>query len=120
MLAHRQRRLLTIKTVNRAIENALADKDGRPLAAALTELTRLAVEQTVQYSVYEDPGQQYDPKNGQQFQLQLDIQGLQSYVQTHKDATERDSLKQYGEYLKKEIEVLTPHCHLEIALTTGH
>jgi hypothetical protein len=31
-----------------------------------------------------------------------------------KGATERDRLTQYREYLKKEIEVLTPQCHLEI------
>jgi hypothetical protein len=115
MLASRQRELLTAKKVNAAIENALADKsDDHPSAAALTELTKFAVEQTTKYSVYKQ-GQQYDPEAGQQFRLQLDIQNLQHYVQAEQNgATERDRLTQYSEYLKKEIEVLTPHCHLEI------
>ena len=98
-----------------AIEKALADKaDDHPAAVALTELTKFAVEQTVKYSVYQN-GQQYDPDAGQQFQLQIDIQNLQHYVQVEqKGTTERDRLTQYREYLKKEIEVLTPQCHLEI------
>jgi hypothetical protein len=116
MLAYRQRRLLTIKSVASAIEKALADKtDDHPAAAALTELTKFAVEQTVKYAVYQT-GQQYDPNAGQQFQLQIDIQNLQHYVQVEQNGTtERDRLTQYGEYLKKEIEVLTPQCHLEIS-----
>lgn len=115
MLASRQRQLLTIKSVYSAIEKALADKaDDHPAAAVLTELTKFAVEQTVKYSVYQN-GQQYDPDAGQQFELQIDIQNLQHYVQMEqKGTTERDHLTQYREYLKKEIEVLTPQCHLEI------
>ena len=115
MLANRQRQLLTIQRVNSAVENALADKtNDHPTAAAMTELTKFAVEQTVKYAVYQK-GQQYDPNASQQFQVQLDIQNLQHYVQTTPPGTtERDRLTQYGEYLRKEIEVLTPQCHLEI------
>jgi hypothetical protein len=115
MLAQRQRRLLTIKKVISAIDGALANKaDDHPSAAALAELTKIEVEQTVKYAVYQT-GMQYDPEKGLQFQLMLDIQNLQHYVQAdQKGTTERDRLTQYGEFLKSEVEALTPHCHLEI------
>jgi hypothetical protein len=116
MLAQRQRRLLTIKKVISAIDGALANKaDDHPSAAVLAELTKIQVEQTVKYAVYQT-GMQYDPEKGLQFQLMLDIQNLQHYVQAEqKGTTERDRLTQYGEYLRKEVEALTPHCHLEIS-----
>jgi hypothetical protein len=116
MLAQRQRRLLIIKKVISAIDGALANKaDDHPSAAALAELTKIQVDQTVKYAVYQT-GMQYDPEKGLQFQLMLDIQNLQHYVQAEqKGTTERDRLTQYGEFLKKEVEALTPHCHLEIS-----
>jgi hypothetical protein len=115
MLAARQRRLLTIKKVNNAIENALANQaDDHPGAAALTELTKASIEAATRNTVYQK-GQQYDPDVGQQFPLQMDIQNLQYNLQREQKATtERDRLIEYGEYIEKEIEVLTPHCHLEI------
>jgi hypothetical protein len=115
MLAARQRRLLTIKKVNSAIENALANQaDDHPGGAALTELTKFAIDAATKNTVYQK-GQQYDPEVGQQFPLQMDIQNLQFNLQREQKATtERDRLIEYGEYIKKEIEVLTPHCHLEI------
>jgi hypothetical protein len=115
MLAQRQRRLLTIKKVISAIDGALANKaDDHPSEAALAALTKIEVEQTVKYAVYQT-GMQYDPEKGLQFQLMLDIQNLQHYVQAEqKGTTERERLTQYGEFLKTEVEALTPHCHLEI------
>jgi hypothetical protein len=115
MPANRQRQLLTLKRVERAIENALANQaDEHPGTAALTELTKAAIEAATRNSVYQK-GQQYDPEVGQQFPLQMDIQNLQYNLQREQKATtERDRLIEYGEYIKKKIEVLTPHCHLEI------
>jgi len=115
MLTSRQGQLLTVKKVNGAIENALADKaDDHPTAAAEAELTKLSVTSAVEYATFKD-GQQYDPEARIQWRLQIEMRNLESYVQSEQKATtERDRLTQYGEYLKKEIEVLTPHCHLEI------
>jgi len=115
MLANRQRQLLAKKMVNMAIENALASQaDEHPGTAALAELTKAAIEAATKNSVYQK-GQQYDPEVGQQFPLQMDIQNLQYNLQREqRDTTESDRLIQYGAYIKKEIEVLTPHCHLEI------
>jgi hypothetical protein len=115
MLAQRQRQLLVNKEVIQAIDNALANKaDDHPGAAALTELTKLAVEQTVEYSRYQE-GAQYDPEKDQQYLLQMDIGNLQYNLHGEQKATtERDRLADYREYLSKVVEVLTPHCHLEI------
>jgi hypothetical protein len=116
MLAQRQRRLLTIKQVIGAIENALANKaDDHPGAAAITELMKVVIEQTARKVDYQNGP--YDPEQNQQYQLQIDIQNLQWNLQREQKATtERDRLADYRELLKEEVEVLTPHCHLEIAL----
>jgi hypothetical protein len=80
----------------------------------LTELTKIAVDQTVKYSRYQE-GAQYDPEKGQQYHLQVDIGNLQYNLQREQKATtERDRLTDYREYLSKVVEVLTPQCHLEI------
>jgi hypothetical protein len=115
MLANRQRQLLIDKEVITAIDIALANKeDDHPGAAALTELTRIAVEQTVKYSRYQE-GAQYDPGKDQQYHLQMDIGNLQYNLQREQKATtERDRLTDYREYISKVVEVLTPQCHLEI------
>jgi hypothetical protein len=115
MLAGRQRQLLIDKEVIQAIDNALANKaDDHPGAAALAELTKIAVEQTVKYSRYQE-GAQYDPEKDQQYLLQMDIGNLQYHLQREQKATtERDRLTEYREYLSKVVEVLTPQCHLEI------
>jgi hypothetical protein len=116
MLADRQRQLLIDKEVIQAIDNALADKtDDHPGTTALAELTKIAIDQTVKYSRYQE-GAQYDPEKGQQYHLQMDIGNLQSNLQQEQKATtERDRLADYREYLSKVVEVLTPQCHLEIA-----
>ena len=68
----------------------------------------------VKYATYQE-GQLYDPEARLQFRLQIEIQNMEHNIQSEqKDTSERDRLAQYGEYLKKEIEVLTPHSHLEI------
>jgi hypothetical protein len=115
MLAGRQRQLLIDKEVIQAIDNALANKaDNHPGVAALAELTKIAVEQTVKYSSYQE-GAQYDPEKGQQYFLQMSIGNLQSNLQQEQKATtEREKLADYREYLIRVVEVLTPQCHLEI------
>ncbi len=115
MLADRQRQLLIDKEVIQAIDNALTDStDDHPGATALAELTKIAVEQTVKYSHYQE-GAQYDPEKDQQYHLQMDIRNLQYSLQREQKATtERDRLTDYREYLNKVVEVLTPQCHLEI------
>ncbi|MGC1619156.1 MAG: hypothetical protein WA765_11775 [Candidatus Acidiferrum sp.] len=116
MLAGRQRQLLIDKEVIQAIDHALANQaDDHPGAAALTELTKNAVEQTVKYSRYQE-GAQYDPEKGQQYLLQMAIGNLQYNLQREQKATtERDRLTDYRGYQSEVVEVLTPQCHLEIS-----
>jgi hypothetical protein len=48
--------------------------------------------------------------------LQSGIQNLRNMQQPRKGTTERDLLRQYVEEQEKRIELMTPHCYLEIDL----
>lgn len=109
MVANRRKDLLVMKKTDEAIENALADPaNDHPASAALAELTKAAID-----AATHKPDGTYDPAQGLQWPLQNAIQSL-SYMQGGK--TERERLTQYVEEQEKRVELMTPHCHLEIAL----
>jgi hypothetical protein len=112
MIANRQRDLLVMKKVNEASENALADPtNDHPIAAAITELTKAAIE-----AATHKPDGAYDAAQGLQWPLQNAMQNLSNMQGQQGGRTERERLKQYVEEQAKRVELMTPHCHLEIAL----
>jgi len=118
MVATRQRELLAMKKANEIIKNALSDQtNDHPAAVALTELTKYAAESMSREHGMDDMD---DPEQGQEAYLQGDIQNLR-YMQRpqafgpQEGKTERERLTQYVEEQEKRVELMTPHCHLEIA-----
>jgi hypothetical protein len=112
MIANRQKDLLVMKKVNEAIQNSLADQTNEhPTAAALAELAKAAIE-----AATHKPDGTYDPAQGRQWPLQNAIQSLSSIQGQQRGTTERESLTQYVEEQEKRVELMTPHCHIEIAL----
>jgi len=114
MLAERQGSLMAMKKVNEIINNALANPaTEHPTTAAITELSKYLVEDTNQTD--DDPF-----GHTQHMNLRNDIQGeIQNlpYLQRPQQGTsERERLTRYVEEREKRIELMTPHCHLEIAL----
>jgi hypothetical protein len=104
MLTSRQAQLQQRKEADELIRNALADATNEhPVAAILPELSKRRAEAM-----------------GKGFFL-MDISTLQNMQEPQaygpqKGMTERERLKQYVEEQEKEVELMTPHCHLEIAL----
>jgi hypothetical protein len=112
LLAMRQGSLLALKRVNEAIKNALADPASEhPTATAMADLTKYVVELATRKQ--DGP---YDPETNQRMSLESDIQNLRNMQQPQKGTTERERLMQYVEEQDKRIELMTPHCHLEISL----
>jgi hypothetical protein len=112
MIANRQKDLLVMKKVNEASEIALADSTNEhPIAAAITELTKAAIE-----AATHKPDGAYDAAQGLQWPLQNAIQNLSNMQGQQGGRTERERLKQYVAEQEKRVELMTPHCHLEIAL----
>lgn len=110
MLANRQKELLVMKKTDEAIENVLADQSNdHPAAAAIADLTKAAIE-----AATHKPDGPYDPEQNLQWPLQNSIQSLSSMQGQQKGKTERERLTQYVEDQEKRIELMTPHCHLEI------
>jgi hypothetical protein len=111
LLANRQGSLLAMKKTNEVIKNALADTGNEhPAATVITDLTKYVVETaTKQYG----PS---DPEMNERTSLENDIQYLRNMQRPHKGKTEREVLSQYVEDQEKRIELMTPHCHLEIEL----
>jgi hypothetical protein len=107
-LANRQGSLQHMKEEDELIRNALADSTNEhPVAAILTELNKRQFEEMGKHGFFYSPG----PSNLQN--LQRPTYGPQ------KGMTERERLTQYVEEQEKKVELMTPHCHLEIALTSG-
>lgn len=108
MLAYRQHQLQQMKDEDELIRNALADPaNEHPVAGVLTELNKRRVEEM--------------NKPGQQFPMDLSNSALRSMQQPiaygpMKGMSERERLTQYVEEQEKKVELMTPHCHLEIAL----
>jgi len=104
-LANRQGALQQMKEEDELIRNALADSTNEhPVAAVLTELNKRRVEEMGKQASFYSPG----PSNLQN--LQRPAYGPQ------KGMSERERLTQYVEEQEKKVELMTPHCHLEIAL----
>ena len=112
MVANRRRHLLVMKKTDEAIENALADPaNDHPVAAALAELTKAAIEAATHKQ--DSP---YDTAQGLQWPLENAIQNLSNIQGQQGGKTERERLAQYVEEQEKRVELMSPHCHLEIAL----
>jgi hypothetical protein len=108
MLAYRQHQLQQMKDTDELIRNALVDEANvHPVAVVLTQLNKRRVEEM--------------DKPGQRFPMDLSDSELRSMQQSisygpMKGKTERERLTQYVEEQEKKVELMTPHCHLEIAL----
>lgn len=107
LLANRQGSLQQMKEEDELIRNALADQTNEhPVAAVLTELNKRRAE------AMEKPHQGFfSPMNPSNLQnLQRPAYGPE------KGKTERERLTQYVEEQEKRVELMIPHCHLEIVL----
>ena len=108
MLANRQHQLQQMKDTDELIRNALADEtNAHPVAVVLTQLNKRRVEEM--------------DRPGQRFPMDLSDSELRSMQQPisygpMKGKTERERLTQYVEEQEKKVALMTPHCHLEIAL----
>jgi hypothetical protein len=104
-LANRQGALQQMKEEDDLIRNALADSTNEhPVAAVLTELNKRRVEAMSK------------PNHGFLPPINLsNLENLQRY-EPPKGMTERERLIQYVEEQEKQVELMTSHCHLEIAL----
>jgi len=108
MLAYRQHQLQQMKDTDELIRIALADEpNAHPVAVVLTQLNKRRVEEL--------------DKPGQRFPMDLSDSELRSMQQPisygpMKGKTERERLTQYVEEQEKKVALMTPHCHLEIAL----
>lgn len=109
LLATRQGTLQAMKKAHEVMKGALADtRNDHPAATAISDLTKYVVEiATKQY----DP---FDPELNERTSLENDIQYLQGIQRLQKGTTERERLMKYAEEQDKRIELMTPHCHLEI------
>jgi len=109
-LANRQGALKEMKEADELIRNALADStNDHPVAAVLTELNKRRLEAM--------------DKSGRGF-FGMDTSTLRAMQQPQaygpqKGKTERERLRQYVEEQEKRVELMTPHCHLEIALNAA-
>jgi hypothetical protein len=105
-LASRQAALQQMKEENELILNALADATNEhPVAAVLTELNKRLAEAMGK------------PNHGFFYPGPSNLQNLQRPAYgPQKGKTERQRLTQYVEEQEKRVELMTPHCHLEIAL----
>ena len=100
-LANRQGPLQQMKEEDELIRNALADRaNEHPVAAVLTELNKRRVE------AMDKAGHTFFP---------MDHSTLQYIQRPQKGTTERERLAQYVDEQEKRVELMTPHCHLEIA-----
>ena len=107
MLANRQEALKGMKETDELIRNALADTaDDHPIAGVLRELNKRRLE------AMDKAGQGFFPMDISNLQ---NMQRPQAYGE-QKGKTERERLVQYVEEQEKRVELMTPHCHLEIAL----
>lgn len=121
MLGRRQSQLLAMKKVNEIVRAALADTaNDHPTAAAITELAKAAAE-----AMAHNPDSPYDSESEQVGFLQAGISNMRMLQRmaaqnigapSEKDKTERERLTLFVERQEKQVELITPQCHLEIAL----
>ena len=106
-LTMRQSALQQMKEQDEVIRNALADTTNEhPVAGVLTELNKRRVEAIDK------------PNQGGFFPMDL---GSLRYLQQpgygeQKGKTERERLTRYVEEQERRVELMTPHCHLEISI----
>jgi hypothetical protein len=121
MLGRRQGQLLAMKKVNEIVRGALADPaNDHPTEAAIAELAKAAAESMAHHQ--EGP---YDLVSLEVGFLQAGISNMRIVQRattqnmgapSEKDKTERERLALFVERQEKQVELITPHCHLEIAL----
>jgi hypothetical protein len=121
MLGRRQSQLLAMKKVNEIVRAALADTaNDHPTEAAITELAKAAAEKMAH-----NPDGQYDTEAGQVEFLRSGIVNMRMVQRaaaqnlgapSEKDKSERERLLQFVEKEERMVELITPQCHLEIAL----
>jgi len=105
-LTNRQGSLEQMKEEDELIRNALADlTNEHPVVAILTELNKRRVEEMGKHDFFFSPS----PSNLQNLQRPIAYGPM-------KGKTERERLTQYVEEQEKKVELMTPHCHLEIVL----
>jgi hypothetical protein len=105
-LTNRQGALQQMKEEDELIRNALADPaNEHPVAAVLTELNKRRVEEMGKRGFFFSPG----PSN------LGNLQQRPAYGPM-KGKSERERLTEFVEEQEKRVELMTPHCHLEIAL----
>jgi hypothetical protein len=113
ILTARQGELQQMKETDELIRNALADTTNEhPVAAVVTELNKRRAEAMDK------------AMEGQGFGInsEMGIPNLRSMQQPQaygpqKGKTERERLTQYVEEQEKKVELMTPHCHLEITVS---
>jgi hypothetical protein len=104
-LTNRQGSLQQMKEEDELIRNALSDSTNEhPVAAVLMELNKRRVE------AMSKPNHGFLPPMNPS-----NLENLQRYGPP-KGMTERERLIQYVDEQEKRVELITPHCHLEIAL----
>jgi hypothetical protein len=120
-LSHRQSELLGNMEASKIIRAALADPTNEhPVATAIPELAKAAAE-----GMAHNPDGPYDPVPAAVALLQGNITMLRVIQEeavknwgtpSEVGKTERERLIQYVEKQEKRVELMTPQCHLEIAL----
>jgi hypothetical protein len=109
ILASRQGQLLEMKKANEIMRAVLADTSvDHPIAVVITELAKAAGE-----SLAHNPSGANDPESNQDRFFHGDLMSLRNLLRS---GPECEVLVQYVERREKEAELMTPHCHLEIAL----
>jgi hypothetical protein len=105
MLTMRPGQLEQMKEEDELIRNALSDSTNEhPVAGVLTELNKRRVE------AMSKPNHGFLPPMNPS-----NLENLQRYGPP-KGMTERERLTQYVEEQEKRVELMTPHCHLEVSL----
>jgi hypothetical protein len=111
MLTARQGELQQMKEADELIRNALADPTSdHPIAGVLTELDKRRAK------AMEEPGKGFGLVSGMDISTNLRLMQRPQAYGPQKGKTERERLTQYVEEQEKRVELMTPHCHLEIAL----
>ena len=120
-LSRRQGELLGNMEAGKIIRAALADPTGEhPVATAIPELAKAAAE-----GMAHNPDGSYDPERTIVGLLEGNINMLRIIQEqavknwgspSEKGKTERERVIQYVERQEKRVELMTPHCHLEISL----
>ena len=121
-LSRRQGELLGNMEASKIIRAALADATNEnPVATAIPELAKAAAE-----GMAHNPDGPYDPARTVVGLLEGNINMLRMIQEqavknwggpSEKGKTERERVIQYVEKQERRVELMTPHCHLEIALT---